>query len=201
MSASLVMRDRETDSWWSIMTSDAIGGTLEGAELDELPNGEKTTFGDWAARYPETLVLSVDGVEHPAVNPYDNYFASDKTFRDLEISDTRLEPKTPIFSFWLEDRAYAAAHESFESGRLFELGDDSARRLLLFRPRGASMFASTRAWLLDAFTAGSDLKELLAASEGEDFAGIPLDGFDTFWYSWIAINSDSVLLPPAPIAP
>ena len=23
------MRDRETDSWWSIMTSDAIGGELE----------------------------------------------------------------------------------------------------------------------------------------------------------------------------
>ena len=30
MDASLVMRDRETDSWWSIMTSDAIGGELDG---------------------------------------------------------------------------------------------------------------------------------------------------------------------------
>ena len=33
MKASLVMRDRETDSWWSIMTSTAIGGALQGAEL------------------------------------------------------------------------------------------------------------------------------------------------------------------------
>ena len=35
--ASLVMRDRETDSWWSIMTSEAIGGELDGADLVELP--------------------------------------------------------------------------------------------------------------------------------------------------------------------
>ena len=48
--------------------------------------------------------------------------------------------------------------------------------------------------LLDAFTAGSDLEKLVAASRGDDFAGIPLDGFDTFWYSWVAINSDSALL-------
>ena len=45
MSASLVMRDRETDSWWSIMTSDAIGGQLDGADLEELPYGEKIDLG------------------------------------------------------------------------------------------------------------------------------------------------------------
>ena len=50
--ATLVMRDRETDSWWSIMTSNAIGGELEGAELVELPVGEKTTWGAWRARHP-----------------------------------------------------------------------------------------------------------------------------------------------------
>ena len=33
LDASLVMRDRETDSWWSIMTSDAIGGDLGVAAL------------------------------------------------------------------------------------------------------------------------------------------------------------------------
>ncbi len=64
MKASLVMRDRETDSWWSIMTSSAIGGALQGTELDELPIGEKTTWADWRRRYPATLVLSVDGGQH-----------------------------------------------------------------------------------------------------------------------------------------
>ncbi len=52
--ASLVMRDRETDSWWSIMTSAAIGGELDGTDLVELPYGEKTTWGKWRKRYPDT---------------------------------------------------------------------------------------------------------------------------------------------------
>ncbi len=47
MEASLVMRDRETDSWWSIMTSTAIGGAMAGADLVELPLGEKTTWRSW----------------------------------------------------------------------------------------------------------------------------------------------------------
>ncbi len=93
------MRDRETDSWWSIMTSTAIGGELEGEQLVELPISEKATWGDWSARYPDTLVLSIDGEEHVPENRYDNYFASDGTFRDLEIDDNRLPPKAPIFSF------------------------------------------------------------------------------------------------------
>ena len=40
------MRDRETDSWWSIMTGEAIGGELQGAPLDELTNWEKARWGD-----------------------------------------------------------------------------------------------------------------------------------------------------------
>ena len=68
LDASLVMRDRETDSWWSIMTSDAIGGELEGDELEELPLGEKSTWKDWVARHPQTLVLSVEGREHDGVH-------------------------------------------------------------------------------------------------------------------------------------
>ena len=80
MDASLVMRDRETDSWWSIMTSDAIGGELDGTDLVELPRGEKVTWKDWRGRHPGTLVLSVEGEEHVENNPYDNYFTSESTF-------------------------------------------------------------------------------------------------------------------------
>ncbi|MCP4203166.1 MAG: DUF3179 domain-containing protein [bacterium] len=195
MNASLVMRDRETDSWWSIMTSSAIGGELDGAELDELPVGEKTTWRDWRERYPETTVLSVDGQEHRLNNPYDNYFSSDKTFRDLQIADERLEPKTPVFSFWLEGRTYAAPHSAFEGGRLFGLPGDPSRKVLLYRDTGASIFASTRAWTVDSdYAAATGLDKLIAAARQTTVAGRPLEGFDTFWYSWISVNSDSKLL-------
>ncbi len=196
MEASLVMRDRETDSWWSIMTSTAIGGPMEGAELRELPLGEKTTWKRWKERHPDTLVLSVNGREHERLNPYRPYFGSDETFRDLKIKDRRLKPKEPIYSFWWSDTPYAVAHQSFEGGKIFAPKGLGGRGLLLYRPRGASMFESTKAFVIDGETAsgGEQPEALLAQIESGDAAAERLPGFDTFWYSWVSINKDSLLL-------
>ena len=188
--ASLVMRDRETDSWWSIMTSRAIGGELEGADLVELPYGEKTTWAEWRARHPDSLVLSVGGREHEARNPYAEYFASDGTFRGLEIADRRLPAKEPIFSFFLDGRPYVVPHAAVQGRRLLEVGE---ARLLLFRPPGAAMFASTRAWRLPAGFAAAD--EALPPDDELEAAGfVPLGGIDTFWYNWAAVNEGSEIL-------
>ncbi len=193
--ASLVMRDRETDSWWSIMTSSAIGGELEGSELVELPVSRKATWREWAARHPDTLVLSVDGTEHVDENPYDRYFASDGTFRDLEIDDARLPPKTPIYSFFLDGEAYAVPHSAYEGGRLFPL--DRGRKLFLFRAPGAPMFASSRAWIveppaLSGIDDPAEIRRLLEDPDGQSSGEV--GGFDTFWYSWVAINDGTRLL-------
>ncbi len=188
--ASLVMRDRETDSWWSIMTSEAIGGELEGADLVELPYGEKTTWGDWRASHPDSLVLSVDGREHEARNPYGEYFASDRTFRDLEIADWRLPAKEPIFSFFLDGEPYAVPHAVLEGRRLFEV---AGTRLLLSREPGAPMFASTRAWKVPQGAAAA-LSELPPDGALPAAGFVPLAGIDTFWYNWAAVNRDSSIL-------
>ena len=129
--ASLVMRDRETDSWWSIMTSDAIGGALDGADLEELPYGEKATWGDWKRRHPETTVLSVDGVEH-----------------------------------------------------------------VFYRRPGLPMYASSDAFLIDeTAVAGVSVDELIGHLRAGHIAGAErLNGFDTFWYSWVAVNENTELL-------
>jgi hypothetical protein len=196
MDASLVMRDRETDSWWSIMTSDAIGGKMDGADLVELPVGEKSTWKDWVARYPDTRVLSVGGEEHVERNPYDNYFSSDETFRDLKISDHRLEPKEPIFTFRIGDQPWAVPHAAFEGGRLFEVEGLDSKRVLLYRTPGGSLFESTKAYLVAADqAAGAEAAELLAGVEAGGSEGIEtFSGFDTFWYNWIAVNEGSKLL-------
>jgi hypothetical protein len=188
--ASLVMRDRETDSWWSIMTSEAIAGELAGAEMVELPYGEKATWGEWRARHPDSLVLSVEGRQHETSNPYDEYFANDRTFRGLEIGDERLAAKEPIFSFYLEGKPYVVPHSAVEGRRLFEV---DGVRLLFFRQPGAEMFASTRAWRVPVGAGGA--VEALPPDEELAAAGFsPLGGIDTFWYNWAAVNEDSAIL-------
>jgi hypothetical protein len=195
MQASLVMRDRETDSWWSIMTSDAIGGELDGTDLEELPFGEKTTWGDWKSRHPGTLVLSVGGAEHVENNPYDNYFASEGTFRDLEIEDDRLPPKENIFSFWLQELPWAATHRAIEGGKLYPIEGLEGRLVFLHRVAGTPMYASSDAYLVDEPLATEHgASGLLAYIQDHPEAAERLNGFDTFWYSWVAINKESRLL-------
>lgn len=189
LDASLVMRDRETDSWWSIMTSDAIGGSLEGAELQELPVSEKTTWGDWKRGHPDTVVLSVEGVEHVERNPYETYFTSEGTFRDLEIDDDRLAPKEPIFAFWLDGRPWAVPHAAIEGGAAFRLssGDGGRERWVAFhRAPGAAVYASSRGWALDG--------EVREVGPEPPPGAEPLEGFDTYWYTWVSVNEESGLL-------
>ena len=194
MSASLVMRDRETDSWWSIMTSTAIGGELAGEELVELPLGEKITWGDWVRRYPTTLLLSIDGRQHIDSNPYDSYFASDGTYGDVKIADRRLDAKEPVYSFRIEDRPFASPFAAFAGGRVFPLAD--GRSVLLTRPRNAPLMLSTRGFLVAASVEAvdADASKLLERLGELGDAVTPLEGYDTFWYTWISVNPDSELL-------
>ena len=189
------MRDRETDSWWSIMTSDAIGGSLEGVDLVVLPVGEKTTWRDWSRRHPNTVVLSVDGEEHVDNNPYDNYVASDGTFRDLEVEDDRLEPKAHIYSFWYNNEPWAVSHKAFKGGEVLEPEGLDGKRLLVYRSKKGPLYESSRAYLIDADLASAHkVKELLAMAESGTDGFEILPGFDTFWYTWVAVNENTRLI-------
>jgi hypothetical protein len=218
MNSALVMRDRPTDSWWSIMTGKAIGGVLDGTALKEIPVSEKVQWGEWKRRYPATMVLSVDGVEHDDHDPYRRYFASERTFRDSSTPDTRLPDKESIYAFQLNGIVYAAPHAAIEGGSAFQLGN--GREVFLYREPGSEMFASTFAYL--AAVDGEKTRFILADGRWSDIAtrtkfskedGFPslgtnegsgdesasadlakLEGFDTFWYIWSATHPGVIIL-------
>ena len=197
--ASLVMQDKETDTYWSIMTGTALAGELEDTHLAELPYGTKAQWKDWVNMHPETLVLSVGGVEHIENNPYDNYFKSDDVFRGAKSKDSRLKAKASIYAFQIDDQAYAVPFAEFENGGAFDLGE---RRILLFRPPDVEIFYSTLAFVTaDSEFELSDGKWRHTASgatfdpEDGTFGGVErLDGFDTFWFNWSMIHPDTEIL-------
>jgi hypothetical protein len=43
---------------------------------------------------------------------------------------------------------------------------------------------------------GAPLEELLAAARTGQPGFTPLEGFDTFWYTWVGVNRDTGLLRP-----
>ncbi len=210
------MRDRQTDSWWSIMTGKAIGGPEDGTRLKELPLGEKTTWKRWVAKHPDTLVLSIDGKEDDQSDPYANYFNSDGTFRGAKVDDDRLPPKEPVYSFEKSGKDYALPNRKAEGGLLVPFPQDGVE-LFFYREPGLSLFGSTFAvatppglfirqgkdwvfrdgkkrWTISD-TADPDARDaaLQRLTELEEVQR--LGGFDTFWYTWIAAHPSTTILP------
>ena len=203
VNATLVMQDFETDSYWSIMTHEAIQGKEKGTKLKEIPISVKMQWQDWVKKYPHTLVLSVEGKED-AGSGYINYFNSEKGFRGISATDDRLESKEQIFIFVYENKKYAVPNEQIEGGKVFDLG---TARIFLYRPEGAEMFYSTLAFMTKSIgfaKVDNGWREIdsecVFSSDTGSFANgktvCPkrINGFDTFWYTWSLNNPDTELL-------
>lgn len=203
MNSSLVMQDRETDSYWSLMKGEVVAGALKGTRIAELPVSQKMKWKDWVKKYPNSKVLSVDGRED-AGDVYADYFSSDRGFRGSQARDKRLKTKEPIFAFQHGDKKFAAPLSLLEGGRSFDLGEI---RVFLYRPHKADIFYSTLAF----FTTGSGFKKIdgvwadidtgcrFDPAQGVFPAERPdcpqkFTGFDTFWYNWSLNNPETEVL-------
>jgi hypothetical protein len=203
LNASLVMQDKETDSYWAIMEGESLAGEYAGTRLEELPQGVKAQWKDWVQDHPDTLVLSVEGVEHVRDSPYDNYFGSKGGFRGVKAKDQRLQTKDPVFAFQLGAAKYAVPFRAFEAGGVFNPGQES---IFLFRPLGVEIFYSTLAFRSKAGFArregawqdlGSGARfdpESGAFTTAEGSGPARLEGFDTFWYTWSLTHPDTGVL-------
>jgi hypothetical protein len=224
MNASLVMQDKQTDTYWSIMSGKAEAGALAGTRLEELPVGKKTTWAEWVAEHPDTLVLSVtrrtrEGgtvrLQDPGSDAYGDYFAAAEGFRGAEATDTRLETKAPIHAFLHDGVPYAIDLRRVAGGKAYELDDGT--HVFIFRVatdevfRGSAAFASP----VGFERRGDGWVELATGAEFDaerrDFYGGSvleraryyvggsglverLNGFDTFWYTWSLTHEDTKLL-------
>ncbi len=203
--SALVMQDSVTDSYWAVISSEAIAGADQGTALTQLPISEKITWGEWKKLHPETVILSVDGAEDVESNPYENYFESDNTFRNMKTTDTRLPNKEPIFAFTIDDQAYAVPHTEIEGGYV---GDAGGITVFLYRSKGASLYRSTLALRLDWSGASTRidpdgrlwvtpavrLDPESGSLVGDSGAANRLEGLDTFWHIWSTYHTTSEIL-------
>jgi hypothetical protein len=121
----LVMYDRETESEWKQSLGRAIGGPLEGVELDVLP-AAMTTVAAFVAANPEGEVLARPGGRSEAASenddpapidyddaPYESYFelegfglaAHRGTGGEREWTREDLDPKTVVLGVERDDEA------------------------------------------------------------------------------------------------
>ena len=132
-------------------------------------------------------------------NPYDNYFGDgEHTFRGIEVEDDRLGPKQSIYAFWWEEHPVAVSHEFVEGGVILPL-PGTTEVLVLWRPEGSSVFASSRARIVEGEAArkAGDAEAVFAALDAGKLDGArSASGFDTYWYTWVLVNPTTDLLGP-----
>ena len=167
--AALIMRDRETDSWWSIMTSEAIGGSLDGEALEKLPVSEKLSYGEWRQRHPDTLVLSVrTGYSRNYLGTaYRGYDESSSVIFPVSHRDRRYHPKEQVIGIELdgEFKAYPFVELARTSGVIHDTVNGRTIKVV-FDAENASAVAF-------------------------DDAGKELPSVTGFWFAWVAFHPDT----------
>lgn len=106
--SDLIMWDRQTQSWWQQFSGEAIVGSYTGTRLQIIPS-ILTSYGDFAARYPEGEVLSRETgfIREYGTNPYPNYDSSSQPFLFEGEIDPRLPATEHVLAGVIEGHAVA----------------------------------------------------------------------------------------------
>jgi hypothetical protein len=198
MHGSIVVQDKETDTFWPLVLGQAAVGPLKGTPLRPLPGSVKAQWKDWVREHPDTLVWSRGGDEHIERSPYQSYIDSPYGHKGLAAKDARLATKDPVYALEHEGRHYAVPFPAFVGGAAFTLG---GRSVFLYRPPGVAVYYSTRAYWSPAGFARKDGSWVDQATGARfdpakgAFLGPStpktLAGLDTFWYIWSLTHPDT----------
>ncbi|MBK9123006.1 MAG: DUF3179 domain-containing protein [Chloroflexi bacterium] len=121
--SDMIMWDDATQSFWQQLTGEGIVGAFTGTRLAERPS-TMTSFGAFAARYPDGTVLSREtGVFRDyGRNPYTGYDSSTVPFLYSGDLDDRLPPMARVLGFRLGQSA--VAYDLDTLAEVFVINDD-----------------------------------------------------------------------------
>lgn len=111
--SDMLLYDRNTDSLWSQIKSEAVSGPLRGTRLQLLPS-RHTTWSQWRSEYPATVVLSTDtGYRRDyQKSPYGGYEKSPNLYFHVSNKAPRkYHPKTLVLGMTLGGRSKAYPFE------------------------------------------------------------------------------------------
>ena len=166
----VLLYDRATESLWSQIMSEAISGERVGTKLTMLPVSH-TTWRDWLAKHPDTLVLSEDtGYSRDYQrDPYAGYEKSRRTFFAVNnAAPDYYHPKEVVLGLGI-DGAY------------------KAYPFVELDKQGKSRFSDTINGNRFSFAWDSTNRSITVT----DSAGQQVAGIQGFWFAWFAFHPDT----------
>lgn len=165
--SDVLLYDRETESLWSQIKSQAVSGDFKGKKLNRIPV-EHTSWADWVNSYPDTLVLS-DDTGHSRDyqrNPYAGYEHSRSLYFQVENeAPAYFHPKERVLGLEVGNQYKAYPFSEIDKAGQSVIQDEFAGNLYKIEWDKSNQRASI-----------SDAKgERIAAIEG-------------FWFAWFAFH-------------
>ena len=112
---TLVLRDRQTGTYWSAATGAAVSGPLSGARLERVP-AVLTFAADWARAHPDSLYLDVGKSTSVPLTMRIYGVSPMQGVSGQKTGDTRYEPKQEVLTLSDEDAAIAFTAAEIETG-------------------------------------------------------------------------------------
>ncbi|PKM38500.1 MAG: hypothetical protein CVV06_00235 [Gammaproteobacteria bacterium HGW-Gammaproteobacteria-10] len=166
--SDVLLYDRQTESLWSQLLSQAIAGHYIGRRLTDLPVLH-TTWQDWRERHPDTMVLSVDtGFRRDySRGPYETYLKSPQIMFPVSAVSKRYHPKEEVLGLSINGVAKVYPFVELEKGPA-TFDDTVGGKIVTIR---------------------YDRRH--RSAEALDEQGERLSGVRTFWFAWYAFNPDT----------
>lgn len=106
--SDVLLYDRQTESLWSQLMVKAVAGPMKSTQLKSVVVAH-TSFKDWKARHPETLVLSSDTGHRRDYqrNPYAGYEDSKSVMFQVRHASEKFHPKELVMGVIREGKQKA----------------------------------------------------------------------------------------------
>lgn len=167
--SDVLLYDRQTNSLWSQLMMEAIGGPMVGEKLTMVPT-INTSLKEWMNKYPNTLLLSEEtGYQRDyTLNPYPGYDSSTQLYFDVEERDDRFHPKEMVIGLEIDGQ--------FKAYPLSELKKMQQTKIKVqFQKKDLTI------------TYNPDSQ----SAEISDADGNVLPTLSTFWFAWYAFHPDT----------
>ena len=170
--SDVLMYDRQTQSLWSQVLSQAVTGPMRGALLPAVAVTH-TTWADWRSRHPDTLVLDTNTGfnRNYQANPYDGYERDSSIMFPVRFSSEGHHPKEQVLGLVLDGKA--KAYPFVELAK--ELGNGSGE--------------------IKDVLAGKTIhvryNHQHRSAEVFDTKGNALPGITLFWFAWYAFHPET----------
>jgi hypothetical protein len=166
--SDVLLYDRQSETLWSQILSEAVAGRLAGEKLDIIQT-YNTSWKNWKDQYPGTLVLSTNTgfSKDYSRDPYPEYYDSEKVWFPVANKNDAMHPKAKILGLEINSKYKAYPFSELEKSREI---------------------------LRDNFN-GQDL--LIHYNKKEESAYITdadnnvINSTTLFWFAWVAFHPDT----------